>query len=127
MVEGAKLQMRPHRTRPSSQRTERLQQPPPQSRLHGAGLASQAFITPEYKTGGVISYCRAEAMLPAAWLSLGPRGGSVTASHLTQVTGVQKWGARCPGGSLDKHPFFAASDTWFIFSLQSRSGTGKNS
>ena len=28
-------------------------------------------------------------MLPAAWSSLGPRGGSMTASHLTQVTQAQ--------------------------------------
>ena len=49
----------------------------------------QASITPEYKTGGVLSYCRAEAMLPAAWSSLGSRGGSVTGSHLTQVTQAQ--------------------------------------
>ena len=33
-------------------------------------------------------------MLPAAWLSLGPRGGSVTGSHLTQVTQAQ---SREPG------------------------------
>ena len=63
----------------------------------------QASLTPECRTGGVISYCRAEAMLPAAWSSLGPRGGSMTASHLTQVTQAQKRGARCPGGNLDKH------------------------
>ena len=35
----------------------------------------QAAITPEYRTRGVISYCRAEAMLPAVWLSRAPGEG----------------------------------------------------
>ena len=35
----------------------------------------QASITPECRTGGVISYCKAEAMLPAAWSSRAPGEG----------------------------------------------------
>ena len=75
MIEGAELRLRPTGQGLLPREQGDWNNYPTQSRLHGAGLASQASITPENKTGGVISYCREEAMLPASWLSLGPKGG----------------------------------------------------
>ena len=67
-VEGAELQMRPHKTLfffPENRETGTTVP-------HRAGSMElaipwpQASITPEYRTRGVISYCRTEAMLSAA-------------------------------------------------------------
>lgn len=66
-VEGAGLQMRPHRTRVFFPENGETGTTVP----HRAGSMElaipwpQASITLECRTGGVISYCRTEAMLSA--------------------------------------------------------------
>ena len=75
-VEGSGLQMRPRRTLFFPKNRETGTTVP-----HRAGSMElaipwpQAAITPEYRTRGVISYCRAEAMLPAVRLSQAPGEG----------------------------------------------------
>ena len=130
LVKDAGLQMRPHRTRPSSQGRERST-----TISHRASSMEltipwpQASEIPEYRIGGVISYCRAEVMQSAVWSSLGPRGGSMTASHLTQVTqargGGWRWG-RWPGALVGTwtNIFICCNDMSFVFGLRPCPGSG---
>ena len=67
---------------------------------------------------------RRNPMLPAAWSSLGPRGGSMTASHLTQVTQAQgREGGQVLWWELGQTFLFACLVPPFVGRTSSATGT----
>ena len=126
-VEGAELRMRPHRTRPSSQRTGRLEQPSHTQQAPWSWPGLPGIHNPGVQDRRCYLLLQSRSHAACCLVIPGPQGRECNRLSSHSGDSGPEWGARCPGRNLNKHPLFTASDTWFVFGLQSRSGTGENS
>ena len=129
LVEGAGLQMRCHRTRPSSQRTERPGQPSPTQQapwrwpspgpgIYNPGVQDQRCY--------LLLQSRSHAF--CCLVIPGPQGREH--DSLSSHSGDSGPGERGGPGALVgtwTNIFICCSDMWFVFGLRSCPGPGQNS